>query len=97
LYPEFQDTEIQGNEHADRPAKAGLNKKAKNPLTTLSYLERKAKEELLASWRPNWKDAREKKKARHTARPHKTGLRSPTRCRYSLGQSARKLPTTSSN
>jgi hypothetical protein len=41
--------EIQGNEHADRLAKAGLRRKAINPVTSLSYLKRKAKEEILAS------------------------------------------------
>jgi ribonuclease HI len=41
--------EIQGNEHADRLAKAGLKRKAINPVTSLSYLKRKAKEEILAS------------------------------------------------
>jgi hypothetical protein len=43
--------EIQRNEHADRLAKAGLKRKAINPVTSLSYLKRKAKEEILASWR----------------------------------------------
>jgi ribonuclease HI len=33
--------EIQGNEHADRLAKAGLKRKAINPVTSLSYLRRK--------------------------------------------------------
>ena len=41
--------EIQGNEHADKLAKAGLKRKAINPVTSLSYLKRKAKEEILAS------------------------------------------------
>ena len=41
--------EIQGNEHADRLAKAGIKRKARNPITSLSYLKRKAKEEILAS------------------------------------------------
>jgi hypothetical protein len=41
--------EIQGNEHADRLAKASLKRKAINPLASLSYLKRKAKEEILAS------------------------------------------------
>jgi ribonuclease HI len=41
--------EIQGNEHADRLAKAGLKRKAIKPVTSLSYLKRKAKEEILAS------------------------------------------------
>jgi ribonuclease HI len=40
--------EIQGNEHADRLAKAGLKRVAKHPLTSLSYIKRKAKEEILA-------------------------------------------------
>jgi ribonuclease HI len=40
---------IQGNKHADRLAKAGLKKEAKNPLTFLSYLKRKAREETLSS------------------------------------------------
>jgi hypothetical protein len=31
--------EIQGNEHADRLAKAGLKGKAINPVTSLSYLK----------------------------------------------------------
>ena len=41
--------EIQGNEHADRLAKAGLRRQAKDPLTSLSYLKRTAKEKILAS------------------------------------------------
>jgi ribonuclease HI len=41
--------EIQGNDHADRLAKAGLKRKAINPVTSLSYLKRKAKEEILVS------------------------------------------------
>jgi ribonuclease HI len=36
--------EIQGNEHADKLAKASLKRKATNPVTSLSYLKRKAKE-----------------------------------------------------
>ena len=47
--------EIQGNEHADRLAKAGLRRQAKDPLTSLSYLKRKAKEEILARWKQEWK------------------------------------------
>jgi ribonuclease HI len=43
--------EITGNEHADRLAKAGLKRKVINPVTSLSYLKRKAKEEILASWK----------------------------------------------
>jgi hypothetical protein len=43
--------EIQGNEHTDRLAKAGLKRKPKDPLTSLSYLKRTAKEEILASWK----------------------------------------------
>jgi ribonuclease HI len=41
--------EIQGSDHADRLAKAGLKRKTINPVTSLSYLKRKAKEEILAS------------------------------------------------
>jgi hypothetical protein len=37
--------------HADRLAKAGLKRKAINPVTSLSYLKRKAKKEILASWK----------------------------------------------
>jgi hypothetical protein len=61
--------EIQGNEHADRLAKAGLKRKAINPVTSLSYLKRKAKEEILASWKQEWKNTRqvEKGKAYATA------------------------------
>jgi ribonuclease HI len=40
--------EIQGNEHADSLAKAGLKRKARNRVTSVSYLKRKAKEEILA-------------------------------------------------
>jgi ribonuclease HI len=43
--------ETQGNEHADRLAKAGLERKVRNPVTSLSYLKRKAKEEILARWK----------------------------------------------
>ena len=56
--------EIQGNEHADRLAKAGLKRKAKDPLTSLSYLKRKAKEEILDSWKQEWKDTREGQKGK---------------------------------
>ena len=61
--------EIQGNEHADRLAKAGLKRKAINPVTSLSYIKRKAKEEILASWKQEWKNTRqvEKGKAYSTA------------------------------
>jgi ribonuclease HI len=41
--------EIQGNKHANRLAKASLKRKVINPVTSLSYLKRKAKEEILAS------------------------------------------------
>jgi ribonuclease HI len=40
--------DIQGNDNADKLAKAGLQRQAKNPLTLLSYLKRKAKEDILA-------------------------------------------------
>ncbi|KAF1935702.1 hypothetical protein EJ02DRAFT_428181 [Clathrospora elynae] len=40
--------DIQGNKHADKLAKAGLKRKARNPPTSLSYLKRKAKEDILA-------------------------------------------------
>jgi ribonuclease HI len=56
--------EIQGNEHADRLAKAGLKRKPKDPLTSISYLKRTAKEEILASWKQHWKDTREKEKGK---------------------------------
>jgi hypothetical protein len=48
-FPGSQGTgEIQGNEHADRLIKAGLKRVAKHSLTSLSYIKRKAKEEILA-------------------------------------------------
>jgi ribonuclease HI len=50
--------EIQGNEHADRLAKASLKRKAINPVTSLSYLKRKSKEEILASWKQEWRNIR---------------------------------------
>jgi hypothetical protein len=56
--------EIQGKEHADRLAKAGLKRKAINPLTSLSYLKRKANEEILASWKQEWKDTRQAEKGK---------------------------------
>jgi ribonuclease HI len=56
--------EIQGNEHADRLAKAGLKRKAINPVTSLSYLKRKAKEEILASWKQEWKNTRHAEKGK---------------------------------
>jgi hypothetical protein len=56
--------EIQGNEHADRLAKAGLKRKAINPLTSLSYLKKKAKEEVLASWKQEWKNTRQAEKGK---------------------------------
>jgi ribonuclease HI len=66
--------EIQGNEHDDRLPKAGLKREVKDPLTSLSYLKRKAKEEILASWKESWKNTRERKKAGHTPRSYRTGL-----------------------
>jgi hypothetical protein len=56
--------EIEGNEHADRLAKAGLKRKAINPVTSLSYLKRKAKEEILASWKQAWKNTRQAEKGK---------------------------------
>jgi ribonuclease HI len=56
--------EIQGNEHADRLAKAGLKRKARDPLTSLSYLKRKAKEDILAKWKQDWKDTRPAQKGK---------------------------------
>jgi ribonuclease HI len=50
--------EIQGNEDADRLAKADLKRKARNPVTSLSYLKREAKEEILARWKQKWKNTR---------------------------------------
>jgi ribonuclease HI len=54
--------QIEGNEHADRLAKAGLKRKATNPVTSLSYLKRKTKEEILASWKQAWKNTRQAEK-----------------------------------
>jgi hypothetical protein len=56
--------EIQGNEYADRLAKAGLKRKAKDALTSLSYLKSKAREEILSSWKQSWKNTREKEKGK---------------------------------
>ena len=56
--------EIQGNDHADRLAKAGLRIQAKDPLTSLSYLKRKAKEEILARWKQEWKETRPERKGK---------------------------------
>ncbi|KAF1935273.1 hypothetical protein EJ02DRAFT_428592 [Clathrospora elynae] len=50
--------DIQGNKHADNLAKAGLRRKARNPPTSLSYLKRKAKEDILARWKQSWKDTK---------------------------------------
>jgi hypothetical protein len=70
--------DIQGNEHADRLAKAGLKRKARNPITSLSYLKRKAKEEIIAGWKQEWKNTRglrergevcRKAEAEHSAGP----------------------------
>jgi hypothetical protein len=52
-----------------------LKRKAKDPFTSLSHLKRIAKENILASWKQEWKDTRpaEKGKAYTTAvqdRPH---------------------------
>ena len=56
--------EIQGNEHADRLAKASLKRQAKDPLTSLSYLKRKAKEEILARWKQEWKETKPAQKGK---------------------------------
>jgi ribonuclease HI len=56
--------EIQGNEHADRLAKAGLKRKTINPVTSLSYLKRKSKEEILASWKKEWRNTRQAEKGK---------------------------------
>ena len=60
--------EIQGNEHADRLAKAGLKRITKDPVTSLSYLKRKAKEEILARWKQEWKAAKPAEKGRAYSR-----------------------------
>ena len=59
---------IQGNDHADRLAKASLKRKAKNPLALLSYLKRKAKEETLARWKQEWKETRPERKGKAYSR-----------------------------
>jgi ribonuclease HI len=74
---------IQGNEHADWLAKAGLKRKAKDPFPSLSYLKRKAKKNILAGWKQDWKDTRpaEKGKVYTTAvqnRPHTTSYKMQT-------------------
>ena len=56
--------EIQGNEHADRLAKADLRRQAKDPLTSLSYLKRKVKEEILARWKQEWKETKPEQKGK---------------------------------
>ena len=56
--------EIQGNEHADKLDKAGLKRKAINPVTSLSYLKKKAKEEILGSWKQEWKNTRQAEKGK---------------------------------
>jgi hypothetical protein len=56
--------EIQGNEHADELANASLKRKATNPVTSLSYLIRKVKEEILASWKQEWKNTRQAEKGK---------------------------------
>jgi hypothetical protein len=43
--------EIQGNEHADKLTRTGLGRKTSNPFTSLSYLKRKAEEDVLATWK----------------------------------------------
>jgi hypothetical protein len=55
---------IQGNKHADRLAKAGLKRKAKDPFTSLSYLKRKANENILAGWKQDWKDTQPAEKGK---------------------------------
>ena len=60
--------EIQGNNYADRLAKASLKRQAKDPLTSLSYLKRKAKEEILARWKQEWKETRPKRKGKAYSR-----------------------------
>jgi hypothetical protein len=55
---------IEGNEHADRLAKAGLKRKATNPVASLSYLKRNAKEDILASWKQAWKNTRQVEKGK---------------------------------
>ena len=56
--------EIQGNEPADKLAKAGLKRKAINPVTSLSYLKKKAKEDILVSWKQEWKNTRQAEKGK---------------------------------
>jgi ribonuclease HI len=56
--------DIQGNEHADRLAKAGLQRKAKDPPTSLSYLKSTAKENILAKWKQSWQQAKKEEKGK---------------------------------
>jgi hypothetical protein len=43
--------EIQGNEHADRLTRAGLGRKASNPFYLPKLSQRKAEEDVLATWK----------------------------------------------
>jgi hypothetical protein len=42
----------------------GLKRKAINALTSLNYLKRKAKQEILASWKQEWKNTRQAEKGK---------------------------------
>lgn len=53
---------IQGNEHADKLAKAGLKQKQIEVPTSISYLKRKLKEQSLDCWKYNWLNSKEKEK-----------------------------------
>ena len=57
--------DIQGNEHADKLAKAGLKRlESTRAFNSLSYLKRVAKQETLARWKQSWQRATLKEKGK---------------------------------
>ena len=55
--------DIQGNEHADRLARAGLKRKEGEELpASLSYLKRKLQENVLVQWKTSWHNLAERER-----------------------------------
>ena len=55
--------DIQGNEHADRLARAGLERKEGEELpASLSYLKRKLQEDVLVQWKTSWHNLAERER-----------------------------------
>ena len=54
--------DIQGNEHADRLARAGLNRTEQDFPASLSYLKRRLQNQVLQQWKAGWQSLIEKER-----------------------------------